>query len=318
VASASLFRKSARILAVLAVGFLLLQLVRPKLPNAPVTAELQAPEDVKQILKNACYNCHSNQTTLSWFDYPVPAYWLVVQDVREGRRRLNFSEMGNLPAAQQQAALFEAVSQIELDAMPLPPYKRMHPESVITPEQLAVLKKYLLMGISNELASQAAIAAADAQYHQWIQSNDAARNVAPAPNGIAFLPDYKNWKAISSTDRFDNHTLRQILGNDVAIKAIADSHINPWPDGTEFAKVAWFQQSDSDGTVGPGAFFQVEFMIRDSKKYAATKGWGWARWRGADLKPYGKDSNFAQECVGCHRPLKNTNYVFTMPIRGQQ
>lgn len=302
----------------MAVGFLLLQLVRPRLPHPPVTAELQAPEDVKQILKNACYNCHSNQTTLSWFDYPVPAYWLVVQDVREGRRHLNFSEMGNLPAAQQQGALFEAVSQIELGAMPLPPYKRMHPESVITPEQLAVLKQYLLLGVSQELASPAAIAAADAQYDQWIQSDEAARDVARAPNGIAFLPDYKNWSAISNTDRFDNRTLRQILGNDVAIKAIADRRINPWPDGTEFAKVAWFQQSASDGTVYPGAFFQVEFMIRDSKKYAATKGWGWARWRGADLKPYGKDSNFVQECVGCHSPLKNTNYVFTMPIRDPQ
>jgi hypothetical protein len=318
VAFASQFRKFARIAAVLAAGFLLLQFARPKLPNPPVTAELQAPDDVKQILKTACYNCHSNQTTLSWFDYPVPAYWLVVQDIREGRAHLNFSEMGRLPAAQQQAALFEAVSQIELGAMPLPPYKRLHPESVITPEQLAVLKKYLLSAVSNEPASPSAIAAADAQYNQWIQSGGVVQNVAPAPNGIAFLPDYKNWKAISSTDRFDNHTLRQILGNDVAIEAIANNQINPWPDGTEFAKVAWFRQADADGSLRTGAFFQVEFMIRDSKQYAATKGWGWARWRGADLKPYGKDRNFAQECVGCHSPLKKTNYVFTMPIRGRQ
>jgi len=70
--------------------------------------------------------------------------------------------------------------------------------------------------------------------------------------------------------------------------------------------------------VRAGAFFQVEFMIRDSKKYAETLGWGWARWRGADLKPYGKDSNFSSECTGCHELLANTNYVFTMPIRGQQ
>jgi hypothetical protein len=59
-------------------------------------------------------------------------------------------------------------------------------------------------------------------------------------------------------------------------------------------------------------------MIRDTKKYAGTLGWGWARWRGADLKPYGKDKDFTSECVGCHNPLANTNYVFTMPIRGQQ
>lgn len=304
--------------AILAIGFLCLQLVRPSLPNPPVTAELQAPADVKQVLKTACYNCHSNETKLSWFDYPVPAYWLVVHDVREGREHLNFSEIGKLPPAQQQAALFEAISQIELGAMPLPPYKRLHPESVVTPDQLAVLKKFLLASTVGEPASSAEIAAADAQYNQWLQSGSSAQAVAPTPNGIAFLPEYKNWKAISSTDRFDNHTMRQIFGNDIAIKAIAENHINPWPDGTAFAKVAWIQQADANGMVRPGAFYQVEFMIRDSRKYAANKGWGWARWRGADLKPYGKDSHFARECVGCHKPLVSTNYVFTAPIRGQQ
>ena len=140
----------------------------------------------------------------------------------------------------------------------------------------------------------------------------------PAPNGIAFPSDYKNWKPISSTERFDNNTIRQILGNDIAIKAIAENKINPWPDGATFAKIAWIEQTGADGVIRPGAFFQVEFMIRDSQKYANTLGWGWARWRGADLKPYGKDANFVDECVGCHRPLSDTNYVFTEPIRGQQ
>ena len=112
--------------------------------------------------------------------------------------------------------------------------------------------------------------------------------------------------------------MRQILGNDIAVKAIAENHINPWPDGTAFAKVAWWQQADEKGEVRPGRFFQVEFMLRDSQKYAATLGWGWGRWRGTDLKPYGKDAEFAKECVGCHSPLRNTNFVFTLPIRGQQ
>ena len=298
--------------------FVGLQFIRPELMNPPVTADLQAPLEVKQILKTSCYNCHSNETTLSWFDKPVPAYWLVVRDVTEGRKHLNFSEIGKLPPAQQRGVLFEAVSQIELGAMPLPPYRRLHPESVITADQLAVLKRYLNPAAPREAATPAEISAADAQYDKWIQSGSATPEVAPAPNGIAFMHDYKNWKAISSTERFDNHTMRVILGNDVAVRAIADNHINPWPDGTAFAKVAWYQQPDEKGFVRTGAFFQVEFMIRDSKKYASTLGWGWARWRGADLKPYGKDAAFTSECVGCHNPLRNTNYVFTEPLRGQQ
>ncbi len=293
------------------------QFVRPRLTNPPVSAELAAPPQVKQILQTSCYNCHSNETKLSWFDWPVPAYWLVVKDVRDGRSHLNFSEIGSLPPAQQNGFLFESVSQIELGAMPLPDYKLAHPESAITPEQLNILKEYLTSLESNAPAAPQDIAAADAQYADWIRQANSTPAVSPAPNGIVFLPDYKNWQAISSTVRGDNNTLRQILGNDVAVKAIAENHINPWPDGAAFAKIAWYQQPDDKGLVRAGAFFQVEFMIRDSKKYAGTLGWGWARWRGADLKPYGKDADFARECVGCHRPLRDSNYVFTEPIRGQ-
>jgi hypothetical protein len=311
-------RALLRTAALLVVAFAAIQFVRPKLNNPPVTADLQVPAEVKQILRMSCYNCHSNETTLSWFDQPVPAIWIVANDVREARKHLNFSEIGKLPEGQQKAALFESVSQIELGAMPLAAYTRLHPESVITPEQLAVLKTYLSPTAPNQPANPSEIASADTQYDKWIQSGGSTAQVAPAPNGIEFLPDYKNWKAISSTERFDNHTLREILGNDVAVKAIAENHINPWPDGTAFAKVAWFQQPDDQGLVRTGAFYQVEFMIRDSAKYAQTLGWGWARWRGADLKPYGKGQHFSSECVGCHNPLRNTDYVFTAPIRGQQ
>ncbi len=308
------------IVAILAIAFVAIQFIRPELTHPAVAADLdlQAPPEVKQILKTSCYNCHSNETKLSWFDQPAPVYWMVARDVRKGRARLNFSEIGRLPPAQQKGFLFEAVSQIELGAMPLPAYKRVHPESVITPEQLAVLKAYLNPPAPNEAATPAEISAADAQYEQWIQAGSARPIVAPTPNGIAFMPDYKNWKAISSTERFDNRTMREILGNDIAIKAIAENHINPWPDGTAFAKVAWFQQPDEKGLVKTGAFIQVEFMVRDSKKYADTLGCGWARWRGADLKPYGKDAGFTNECVGCHNPLRETDYVYTEPIRGQQ
>jgi hypothetical protein len=305
------------IAAILGLGFFAIQFIRPPIANPPVTADLQAPPEVKQILQTSCYNCHSYETKLSWFDWPAPAYWIVAGDVRDGRKHLNFSTFGNLPAAQQKGILFESISQIELGAMPLPAYKRAHPDSVITAAQLAVLKEYLKPAPVSP-ATPAEISAADAQYDQWLKSGSATPQVAPSPNGIAFLPDYKNWKPISSTDRFDNRTMRQILGNDIAVKAIAENHINPWPDGTAFAKVAWFQQPDEKGLVRTGAFFQVEFMIRDSHKYSSTLGWGFARWRGAELKPYGANARFTDECVGCHKPMRDADYVFTEPIRGQQ
>jgi Haem-binding domain/Cytochrome P460 len=312
------FRGLAWIVGFLAIAFLAMQFVRPELVNPPVTADLQAPAAVKQVLKTSCYNCHSNETKLSWFDWPVPAIWLVAKDVKAGRARLNFSEIGTLPAGQQKAWLYESVSQMELGAMPLPQYERLHRESAVTPAGLRVLKDYLRPEPQTEAASAAQSGAAEAQYEKWLPVGATPANAMPAPNGIAFLPDYKHWRAISSTERDDNETLRQILGNDVAVKAAAENRINPWPDGTAFAKIAWYQHTDQNGVVRPGAFFQVEFMIRDSRKYGSTLGWGFARWRGAELKPYGKNENFAAECVGCHQPLGATNYVFTMPIRGPQ
>ena len=297
------------------VAFLAIQFIRPQLTNPPVTAELQTSPEVKEIFKTSCYSCHSNETKLPWFDQIAPAYWIVVKDVNDGRKQLNFSEIGRLPAAQQRGILFETVSNIQMGVMPLPSYLRVHPHAAVTAEQLAILKAYLS---PPAMATAAATDTADADYSNWIHAGDVSAHVHPAPNGIAFLRDYKNWKTISSTERFDNNSMREILGNDVAVKAVAEDHIHPWPDGTVFAKVAWLEQPDGEGLVRTGAFYQVEFMIRDSKKYASTLGWGWARWRGADLKPYGKDASFTGECVNCHRPLRSTNYVFTSPIGGQQ
>jgi len=298
----------------MALLFLLLQLLRPQLTNPPATADFQAPSKAKQILTRSCYPCHSNETRLEWFDRIVPAYQLVALDVTKGRMALNFSELGAQTGIRQKAVLFEAISQIEMGAMPLPRYRLLHPEADVTPEELAVLRDYTLTLSQARPAAQPDIETADAQYYQWIAEASKALRVQAAPNGIAFLPGYKNWKAISSTDRTDTNTLKIILGNDVATQAIADHKINPWPDGTAFAKVSWTRQIDQNGVIRTGKFEQVAFMIKDRKKYASTAGWGWAQWMGAELKPFGKDANFAKECVACHMPLRSNDYVFTAPI----
>jgi hypothetical protein len=111
--------------------------------------------------------------------------------------------------------------------------------------------------------------------------------------------------------------MRLILGNHVVLKAIEAGQINPWPDGAIFAKVAWRKLVDTDGFVRAGTFKQVEFMIKDSRKYAATKGWGWARWLGMDLKPFGTNRTFTRSCINCHLPMGEKDLVFTLPIKNQ-
>ena len=161
----------------------------------------------------------------------------------------------------------------------------------------------MLLASSVLMATSAAAIAADA--------------VAPAPNGITIPQGYKDWRTIAVSHRTDNNTLRAILGNDIAIKAAREGKTNPWPDGAILGKIGWkdaVHEVWKTATI-PGDFVQAEFMIKDAKKYAATGGWGFARWVGMDQKPYGKDANFVQECFGCHTPVKNNDWVFTRPVK---
>lgn len=139
--------------------------------------------------------------------------------------------------------------------------------------------------------------------------------VEPTLNGIEFPKDYKNWQLISSSHREDNQSLRVIVGNEVAVKAARENKTNPWPEGTILGKIVWKEtrHKNWEKAIVPGEFVHVEFMLKDSQKYAPTGGWGFARWKGTDLKPYGQDANFVQECFGCHTPVKETDYVFTHP-----
>lgn len=140
---------------------------------------------------------------------------------------------------------------------------------------------------------------------------------APAPNGIAMPTGYTNWRLISASHRADNKTLRVILGNDTAIEAARAGKTNPWPDGSILAKLVWKNAEHQDwpeATV-PGDFVHAEFMLKDSRKYASTSGWGWARWLGREQKPFGNDENFTQSCLDCHEPVKENDWVFTHPAQ---
>jgi Cytochrome P460 len=153
---------------------------------------------------------------------------------------------------------------------------------------------------------------------RWIEDNGTVRSVQNTLWGVPFHPEYKTWKQIGGTERIENNTIRLILGNDLAVKAIADNRLNPWPDGVMIGKVTWQEQPSPEGVVQPGQFVQVELMIRDQKKYRTTAGWGWGRWIGMDLKPDGQTLDFANtHCVDCHHAVERNDYVFTMPIKNQ-
>lgn len=100
------YRKTFVVLGMVMVIFTLLQLSANSFKNPAVAAEIQVPAEIKQILKRACYDCHSNETQLEWFDKLVPASYLVAHDIEEGRARFNFSEWDNNPPAVQEVLLW--------------------------------------------------------------------------------------------------------------------------------------------------------------------------------------------------------------------
>jgi Haem-binding domain/Cytochrome P460 len=290
-------------LAVAGSFFVAAQFARPPLPNPPVLANLAAPPPVEALLRRACYDCHSNETKLRWFDQIVPAYWLVAYDVRRARENLNFSELGKSPPAVQKAALFTAVNFVSLGEMPPGRYTALHPEARVTPDELEVLKRYLHPATDSFPGKPATTMEG--------QLPRAPADVPAAPNGLAFMPDYGDWRVVTTTVRFDNDTLRVVTGNPIAVQAIAEGHVHPWPDGTAFAKIAWIPSAEGRAAL----FKQVELMVKDARRYADSEGWGFGRWLGAALTPYGADSSFVTECTGCHAPMRDRDFVYSLPMK---
>ena len=143
----------------------------------------------------------------------------------------------------------------------------------------------------------------------------AGDQIKPSPNGITLPEAYKDWKVISVSHRIDNNSMRVILGNNIAVKAARAGETRPWPKGSILGKLVWKQKVEEHwpDAISADKFVHAEFMFKDSEKYKDTGGWGYARWLGMDQKPYGSDKNFALECMGCHTPVKDNDWVFTTP-----
>ncbi len=136
---------------------------------------------------------------------------------------------------------------------------------------------------------------------------------SPTPiDGISYPSGWQKWASISVSHRTDNNTLRVILGNQIAVKAARSGKTNPWPDGTILGKVVWkdTKLENWKAATTSGELVHTEFMLKDTKKYTETYGWGWARWIGINQKPFNKG---AQVCTSCHTRVKNRDWVFTNP-----
>jgi hypothetical protein len=134
--------------------------------------------------------------------------------------------------------------------------------------------------------------------------------------GITIPSGYRDWKLISvAHEAGNNNDLRAVLGNEVAIKAYREGKL-PFPDGTTIVRLAWsyIPSEENNKVFGRNQSFvagppiNIQFMVKDSKRYASTGGWGFAQFKNG--KPDADEATL-KKCFPCHEPAKARDFVFT-------
>lgn len=138
---------------------------------------------------------------------------------------------------------------------------------------------------------------------------------APVSKDINLPPGYREWKIISVA-REDGklNDIRAILGNDVAFKA-SRNKVVPFPNGAIIARLAWASTSSEENNAvfgdkqsfiaGPAT--NIQLLVKDSRKFAATGGWGFAQFN----KESSVNEAVAKDCFACHSSAKSNDYIFT-------
>lgn len=99
----------------------------------------QTNPEISTILKNACYDCHSNQPTYPWYTNIAPVSWWIKNHINEGSRHLNFSEWETYTSKRKDHKLEECIEMIEEGEMPMNSYTWMHREAKLTNAQRTLL-----------------------------------------------------------------------------------------------------------------------------------------------------------------------------------
>ncbi len=166
-----------------------------------------------------------------------------------------------------------------------------------------------MMKLTSLVLSAAAMASFMLAVAPQVDSRTNTQDASPI-YGVTIPDGYRQWQLIApALEAEPLDELRAVLGNAVAVKAYREGTL-PFPDGTVLVKLAWKQKPSSEfepATV-PGAATTVQVMVKDSKKYAATGGWGFGRF--IDGKPV--DEAQHQTCFACHEArVKGHDFVFT-------
>jgi len=102
------------------------------IPKEDIISSYEPPKEIANILKNSCYDCHSNNTIYPWYSKLQPFAWLMEKHIREGKDELNFNEFTSYSIRRQRSKLKSVISQIKKDEMPLDQYTLMHKDAILS------------------------------------------------------------------------------------------------------------------------------------------------------------------------------------------
>ena len=96
------------------------------------TKTFNIPYNIQNLLKNSCYDCHSNNTNYPWYNKIQPIGWLLENHIKDGKKDLNFSEFGIYSKRRQKSKLKSIINQIKKDEMPLYSYTLIHKDAKLS------------------------------------------------------------------------------------------------------------------------------------------------------------------------------------------
>ena len=135
-----------KILISIAVVLVILQFIRPTRNNGDadganaISKKYEVPAEVQSILKQSCYDCHSNNTKYPWYSNIQPlGWWIQYSHVNDGKRHLNFSEFVSYPEKKAKRKFDQIADEVKEGGMPLGTYTFMHHDAVLTGEQTKTL-----------------------------------------------------------------------------------------------------------------------------------------------------------------------------------
>lgn len=131
-----------RLALFLVVVLIAIQFVPAERSNPPVTADLDAPAEVKAVLRKACYDCHSNETVWPWYARIAPAKLLLAHDVEEAREHMNFSTWDAYSEADRTHIRGEVWEEVEEGEMPPWFYTPLHGQAKLTDADREVLRDW--------------------------------------------------------------------------------------------------------------------------------------------------------------------------------